>query len=271
MNIDSNWNGRLYQAIGAAVLISAMFFAEALQKSSARDKLLSFLSFDRSSWGGIALTVVLFLVVAPMFGYAAVAMLRRGCRLRANVLASQRTTPYGLDFELRDRQGRVTGLTDAQSSVLYLRSFAEDSVTAESRPRGLNKFLSALKTEEEQLAAAVAPVGPLVAIGRPGETLPELGALRLYVSDDQWQDVVIRWLKSARLVILRVAGNTEGLRWEISQAARLVPPERLVLLLPLKRVRMKHSVNAWSLCFRAVFPITTRSGQISCGARVWWA
>jgi hypothetical protein len=96
--------------------------------------------------------------------------------------------------------------------------------------------MSELATEEEQLAAAVEPVGPLVAMGRPGEALPEVGALRLYVTDDEWQDVVIRWLTNARLVILRVAGDTEGLRWEISQAPRLVAPERLVLLLPLKRV-----------------------------------
>jgi hypothetical protein len=239
MNFDLNWKGRLYQVVGTAVLILAMFFAKALEKSGSRDALVSFLSFDSSSWSGTVLTVVLFLVVAPMIGYAAVAMLRRGHRLRANVLASQRTTPSGLDFDLRDQQGRVIGLIDAKSSVLYLRSFAEDSVTAESRPRGLNQFMSELATEEEQLAAAVEPVGPLVAIGRPGEALPELGALRLYVSDDEWQDVVIRWLTNARLVILRVAGNTEGLWWEISQAPRFVAPERLVLLLPMKGVAYK--------------------------------
>ena len=57
----------------------------------------------------------------------------------------------------------------------------------------------------------------------------------MYVSDDEWQNTVIGWLTYARLVVLRVAGNTEGLLWEIAQAPRCVAPERLVLLLPLKR------------------------------------
>lgn len=236
MNVGPSWNGRLYQIIGTGILILAMFFAEAVQKSHSRDALLSFFSLDRSSWWGSAAALVLVFVVAPMLGFAAVTMLRRGRQLRASVLALRATSSDGLDFERRDQDGRIVGLTDAQSSVLYLRSFAEDDVTAETRPRGLNQFMSELATEEEQLASALEPVGPLVAIGRPGEGLPAVGALRLYVSDDEWQDVVIRWLTNARLVILRVAGNTEGLWWEIAQAPRFVAPERLVLLLPLKRV-----------------------------------
>jgi hypothetical protein len=155
--------------------------------------------------------------------------------MRANVLVPHPMAEGGLIFEIQDQQSRTVGSIDARTAVLYLRSFGQDTVTAESRTRGVNKFLSELKTEEEQLAATVKPVGPMVAIGRPGESLPELGALRMYVSDDEWQSVVTSWLTCARLVVLRIAGNTEGLLWEIAQAPRCVAPERLVLLLPLKR------------------------------------
>ena len=58
--------------------------------------------------------------------------------------------------------------------VLYLRSFADDGCAA--------RRYGAL-TEEEQLAKALAWVGPLLAVGRPGEVLPHVGAQRIYVAD----------------------------------------------------------------------------------------
>jgi hypothetical protein len=114
--------------------------------------------------------------------------------------------------------------------VLYLRPFRADQ-----RVRGMvlsSTFmsLSSLASEEEQLADAVRPIGPLVAIGRPGEALPLPGALRVYAGNDEWQAEVGRMLASAQLVILR-PGASEGVRWEIEQVFRSVVPERLLLLM----------------------------------------
>ena len=38
---------------------------------------------------------------------------------------------------------------------------------------------------EQELAVLMGRLGPVVAIGKPGERLPELGAARLYVADDR--------------------------------------------------------------------------------------
>jgi hypothetical protein len=46
-------------------------------------------------------------------------------------------------------------------------------------------------------------IGPFVAIGRPGERLPQLGAIRLYVADPEWQEMVTRLMSEAALVVLR--------------------------------------------------------------------
>jgi hypothetical protein len=45
-------------------------------------------------------------------------------------------------------------------------------------------------TEEEQLAMVMNEIGPFIAIGRPGEQWPELGAARMYVGDDEWQATI---------------------------------------------------------------------------------
>jgi hypothetical protein len=92
-----------------------------------------------------------------------------------------------------------------------------------------------LVSKEEQLAATVAPIGPMVAIGRPGERLPKPGAVRAYAGDEEWREVVDNWLSISRLVILR-AGATEGLWWEIKRAFTVVGPDKIVIfMLGLKR------------------------------------
>jgi hypothetical protein len=88
---------------------------------------------------------------------------------------------------------------------------------------------------EEQLSDAVDSIGPLIAIGQPGEPMPTLGAARLYVSADEWQEAVLSWMARARLVILR-PGCTPGVVWEIEAAFSRVRAEKLLLLV----VRMRR-------------------------------
>jgi len=118
---------------------------------------------------------------------------------------------------------------DARSPVIYLRSFDVDKRLAR-RPLNIVRFLSLL-TEEEQLVEALREIGPIVAIGRPGERLPRLGAQRIYVGDKDWQQQVLSWFKSAALVVIQVPPNpTKGVTWEIDQSLNLVALDRLVFL-----------------------------------------
>ncbi|GGT86873.1 hypothetical protein [Streptomyces violascens] len=127
----------------------------------------------------------------------------------------------------------------ARSFVLYLRPFEDDRRRAgleESRARGIGSVFSFLYvsglTEEEQLTRVLAPVAPVVAVGEPGERLPLAGARRFYLPLDDWQDTVSQLMGRARLVVL-TAGLTAGVLWEIGEAARKLPPERLVVLVPM--------------------------------------
>jgi TM2 domain-containing membrane protein YozV len=123
---------------------------------------------------------------------------------------------------------------DPRPPVLYLRSFRDDDDAhiddGGSRAVGLTMELVRPPSPEEELAELLARFGPVVAIGKPGEPLPELGAARLYVPHDRWQRKVLDLMAAAGLVVVRV-GTSPGVLWEIEQALRDVPRQRLVLVL----------------------------------------
>jgi hypothetical protein len=99
-----------------------------------------------------------------------------------------------------------------------------------------SRLLSGLASEEEQLAEVLQPFGELIAIGRPGESLPTPGAARIYTCDDEWKDVVNRQLHAARLVVIRAAEG-ENVLWELTQAVKILNPQKLLILLLNMKVR----------------------------------
>src|SRR5215472_220748 len=95
-------------------------------------------------------------------------------------------------------------ITGAKPHLLYLRPFRSDYTTRREvfRAKSATTFAT---TEEEQLADVLRPFGELVAIGRPGESLPTPGAARIYTTDGEWRDVVKRQMQSTRLVVIMAA------------------------------------------------------------------
>ncbi|MFC8720782.1 transferase [Kitasatospora sp. NPDC057198] len=117
-------------------------------------------------------------------------------------------------------------LADGRAPVLYLRSFADDAASA--RPDDSRAYVR-LHTREEEFAAALGALGPVIAVGRPGEQLPLLGAARFYLPLDDWQPTVLRLMAASRLIVLRL-GAGDGLWWEVEQAVATQPARKLVLL-----------------------------------------
>ena len=81
------------------------------------------------------------------------------------------------------------------------------------------------------LPALVLLTGPFVAIGKPGERLPQIGAHRLYVGDADWQQVVTSYITRAEPIIL-IAGKTTWVQWELSNIAALGRLNRLLIVFP---------------------------------------
>jgi hypothetical protein len=124
---------------------------------------------------------------------------------------------------------------DARPPVTYLRAFTDDGRMAVPghhwQDRVLGKAASGLTltSPEQELAFILQRVGPVIAIGKPGEHLPELGAARLYASHESWQRTVLDMLRRSSLVLARV-GASPGVQWELDQVLSLAQRSKVLIL-----------------------------------------
>jgi hypothetical protein len=112
---------------------------------------------------------------------------------------------------------------DSRPPVILFRSFRDDPLRVDRfewdrvQRKGKRSF-------EETLTHQLWRVGPVTAIGRPGEGLPPVGAARAYFTNDKWQENAERWAQEARLIVM-IVGGTEGLAWEF----RMIFREHMVI------------------------------------------
>jgi hypothetical protein len=80
---------------------------------------------------------------------------------------------------------------------------------------------------EKELWHHLRGLGRFVAIGRPGESFAPDGGDRIYLTDDNWQNVVEDWICRARIIIIHLVpgGHTW---WEFSQCINTVEPTRIL-------------------------------------------
>lgn len=122
---------------------------------------------------------------------------------------------------------------DSRPFVLFLRSFLNDEIKMKARaangriwPENWVKI-----TFEEVVTDRVWRYGPVLAIGKPGDKLPPLGAARQYEPNETWQQTVEQLMAKASMVVV-VVGRTEGVVWEIEKLVMLKLTSKLVLLFP---------------------------------------
>lgn len=76
-------------------------------------------------------------------------------------------------------------------------------------------------SDEQRLVEGLKTIGLVIAIGRPGENAPQVGAARTYASQSEWREEVRNRMKSAHVVVARCA-TTQGLLWKLQTALRQV-------------------------------------------------
>jgi hypothetical protein len=188
---------------------------------------------------------ILMYTAAPLFYYLSIAPNSFGgdSSVLALFLMGLGTAFIGLGRRLRARPiGNVLG-PDA-TFYLYLRPFEQDTPESWWKKAALMTLgMGRAKTQEVQLCASLGKEGTVVAVGRPDESIPPMGAVRVYVQDADWQDFVTDLMKRSRAIILR-AGLSGGLEWELQQALRVVNPEKLLFFLPLKSSMREGSRKA---------------------------
>ncbi len=144
-------------------------------------------------------------------------------------------------------QPSVTALlaTDKRKPILLLRAFRDDDAKASrvfNTPLG--KILLARRFEQG-IAGGLSTFGPLIAVGKPGEELPEVGAARAYLTDKDWQPTVLRWIDQS-LFIVMVAGVTQWITWELQRIVEQGQDRHLFIMLPPgdNRQRWQNVVNS---------------------------
>jgi hypothetical protein len=145
--------------------------------------------------------------------------------------------------QYRARSETADRVQDSRQPVVLLRPFQSDATTFSRLQQQEGEYFDqhSLTTLEEDLAEVVRPIGPLVALGRPHEAIPPVGAARIYESNQSWQDRVVDLLKTARLVIL-VPGTSKALLWETAVAFRELQPRQLLILRVGENSRRTYAV-----------------------------
>ena len=153
----------------------------------------------------------------------------------------------GVGRRLRIAPAALKLLQQGISPVLFLRSFDDDDLIDPTPPMiPLGDFFP--RRYEESFERALRRIGPMIAIGRPGSRLSELGSRRLYVADHAWK-AAVEYLRSRAAAVLFIVGSTEGLRWEIETGLAELPRERLLFFFPYAEGR-RHRRSTWRRLFR---------------------
>ncbi len=126
--------------------------------------------------------------------------------------------------------------SDARPPILLLRGFLDDFRVVGGGATWIFTFgMGGRPLQfEEVICGMFARRGPVVAIGRPGELVPPLGAARFWVDDDHWQSAVINLLEQCQLVVMIMGAPRKhaGLTWEISTLFSLDTLEKVILVMP---------------------------------------
>ena len=108
--------------------------------------------------------------------------------------------------------------------------------------------------------------GPFVAIGSPKETVPQPGAARVLLSDDEWQPRVLSWMRDAGLIIM-YSGKTHWVNWELQKVLENERATRLILMIPeikiWSRSERSEEISARVEQVRAVFKSTPWEEELS--------
>ncbi len=151
---------------------------------------------------------------------------------------------------------------DKRAPILFLRSFDDD----EKQQYGASDKALLDFSLETRLANHFSRFGPFVAIGSPKESLPQLGAARVLLSDEAWQPRVLGWMRAASLIIM-YSGKTHWVNWELRQLLENGCATRLILMVPevkgFFRSRRRQDVQARIEQVRAVFEHTPWASELA--------
>jgi len=125
---------------------------------------------------------------------------------------------------------------DPRPCVLFLRSFSDDQISLENvKPPWYLRVLdpgSINSNLEELVVKTYSDIGPVIAIGRPTDEIPPLGAARHYLEGEDWQSTVRSLIREASVIIVGIGPSSEGLDWEINTIATEGQIDKTLFVVP---------------------------------------
>jgi TPR repeat protein len=116
---------------------------------------------------------------------------------------------------------------DPRPPVLLLRSFADDEGQDVFATGGW--FLDG--TLEARLAGHFRRHGPFITVRPPRRWWPIAGAARTGLSEEEWRDQILHWMREASLILL-MAGKSRSVDWELRAAIERGCMDRLIIGFP---------------------------------------
>jgi len=143
--------------------------------------------------------------------------------------------------QLRQMTAEEARRHDKRPPALLLRSFKDDILKL--KPPMLSGKIIKETSFEEIIADQLWARGPVIAIGRPGEHIPPVGAARSYYTDAEWQTQAEKMALESK-VIAMIVGITKGLGWEVRRVASLNILRKLLLIFP--PIPADESTERWT-------------------------
>jgi PQQ-dependent catabolism-associated CXXCW motif protein len=151
---------------------------------------------------------------------------------------------------------------DKRPPTLFLRSFDDDE---KQRFSGSQRALLDFSLET-RLANHFSQFGPFVAVGSPKDSVPQIGAARVMLSDDAWQARVLEWIAHSRLIVM-YSGKTRWVNWELRRIIECGRATRLILMIPeiraWRRAKRRPEFAARAEHMRRVFAATPWSAAMN--------
>jgi hypothetical protein len=123
---------------------------------------------------------------------------------------------------------------DARRPILFLRSFKDDERYILEPVfwwwTRINRRVQKDVSLEEAIALNMDGEGPIVAVGKPDEWAPALGARRMYLGNDWKEQIHDLILRSQRIVIF--LGSSSGVQWEYDEILPLKCLFKTLMVIP---------------------------------------
>ena len=116
---------------------------------------------------------------------------------------------------------------DKRKPILFLRSFADDEqVKFDGSEMAILDF-----SLETRLSNHFNYFGPFIAIGSQKDSVPQIGAARVILSDNSWQPRVLNWMSEASAVVM-YSGKSQWVTWELAKLVNTERVAKLILMIP---------------------------------------